>query len=324
VYSCFSFTPDFKRLAFIKADSIHYPEVYVSPVQIFAPKRLTDYASRLKDFTLATREVISWKNSEGIPIEGVLMRPPDFDPTKKYPLLVVLHGGPGDTTSQAALGVDPLIRYYPKEIWAAKAALVLEPNYRGSAGYGEAFHRLTFRTIGAGDYDDIISGVDSLIAKGWVDKDRIGAMGWSFGGFITAWLATNSDRFRAFSVGAGNPDWVLSDAFTDLQEITRQYLGASPWNDPEIYRKSSPITHVKRAKTPTMIEHGEFDPLAPIGGAYELYQGLVDQGVPTRFYLYKGLGHSITTPKANRAVMEHNLNWFNHYIWGEPDQEGQR
>lgn len=321
VYGDFTFTADFKRLAFIRADATHYPEVYVSTLKTFAPKKLTGYAGQLKDLTLATREVVSWKNSEGTPIEGALMKPANFDPTKRHPLLVVIHGGPGDTTSQAVLGLNPDIRYYPKEIWAAKGALILEPNYRGSAGYGLRFHRLAVRTLGAGDYDDVISGVDYLVARGWVDKERVGVMGWSFGGFISAWIATNSDRFKAVSVGAGATDWILLDATTDMQETTRQYLGAAPWSDFEIYRSSSPITYAKQAKTPTMIQHGEFDPLVPIGGAYELYQALLDQGVPTRFYLYKGFGHSVTKPKANRAVLEHNLNWFNHYLWGEPDQE---
>jgi len=321
VYSDFSFNLNFTRLAFIEVDSTHYPEVYLAPLKTFAPKKLTDYASQLKDLSLGTREVVSWKNSEGTPIEGALIKPPGFDPSKRYPLLLMIHGGPGDTTSQAVLGSDPYIRYYPTEIWAAKGALVLEPNYRGSAGYGVAFHRLSVRTIGAGDYDDIISGVDDLIARGWVDKARVGVMGWSFGGFISAWIATNSDRFKAVSIGAGATDLVLLDASTDMQEITRQYLGASPQSDLEIYRRSSPITYAKLGKTPTMIQHGELDPRVPVGGAYELYQALLDQGVPTRFYLYKGFGHSIARPKGNRAVMEQNLNWFNHYLWGEPDEE---
>jgi len=319
-YRSFSFTKDFKRVAFIETDATNYPEVYVSGAKMLDPNKLTNYAAQLNDFKLAQREVISWKSSDGTIIEGALMKPADFDPAKKYPLLVVIHGGPGDTASRAVLEFDDP---YPKEMWVAKGALVLEPNYRGSAGYGQKFHQLIVRNMGAGDYDDVISGVDFLIAKGWVDKDRVGAMGWSFGGFVSAWIATHSDRFKAVSVGAGPTDWVVFDAFTELQEMTRHYLAASPWSDPEIYRKNSPITNVRQAKTPTMIEHGEFDPIVPVAGAYELYQGLVDQGVPARFYLYKGLGHDIDTPKGNRTVMEHNLNWFNHYLWGEPDQEVQ-
>ena len=318
-YTSFTFTRDFRKVAFIEADSTHYPEVYVADLKTFFPKGLTDFAAQSKDFTLATREVISWKNADGTTIEGALMKPANFDPSKKYPLLVVIHGGPGDTTSQAISGYDILC--YPKEIWAAKVALILEPNYRASAGYGKEFRRLKVRTVGAGDYEDIISGVDYLIDKGWADRDRIGAMGWSYGGFISAWIATNSNRFKAISVGAGPTDWIVFDASTEVQGISRQYLGASPATDPEIFRSSSPITNIKQAKTPTMIEHGEFDPIVPIAGAYELYQGLLDQGVPVRFYLYNGFGHSITKPKSNRAVMEHNLNWFNHYIWGEPDMD---
>jgi dipeptidyl aminopeptidase/acylaminoacyl peptidase len=321
-YTSFTFTRDFRKVAFIEADSTHYPEVYLADLKTFVPKGLTDFAAQLKDFTLATREVISWKNADGTTIEGALIKPTNFDPSKKYPLLVVIHGGPGDTTSQAIPGYD--IPCYPKEIWAAKGALILEPNYRGSNGYGQEFRRLKVRTVGAGDYEDIISGVDYLIDKGWADRDRIGAMGWSYGGFISAWIATNSNRFKAISVGAGPTDWAVFDASTDVQGISRQYLGASPATDPEIYRRSSPITNIKQAKTPTMIEHGEFDPIVPIAGAYELYQGLLDQGVPVRFYLYNGFGHSITKPKSNRAVMEHNLNWFNHYIWGEPDIDADK
>src|ERR1051326_3150158 len=321
-YSSFTFAADFKQYAFVEADSTHYPEVYFSSANAFAPKKITNFGSQRDGFTVARREVISWKNSEGTPIEGALMKPANFDPNKSYPLLVVVHGGPGDTTSQAIPGFD--IPYYPKEIWAARGALILEPNYRGSAGYGEAFHRRIVRTLGTGDYDDIISGVDYLVAKGWVDKERVGIMGWSFGGFISAWMATNTDRFRAVSVGAGTADWALFYASSVLPAIPRQYLAATPWSDAEIYRKSSPVTYISQARTPTMIEHGEFDPFAPLGGAYELYQGLLDHNVPVRFYLYKGFGHSITSPKGNRAVMEHNLNWFNHYLWGDPDSDASQ
>jgi dipeptidyl aminopeptidase/acylaminoacyl peptidase len=317
-HSAFSFAHDFKSLAYIEADSNHYPELYATKLNRFAPKSLTQFGSQLDDLAVATREVISWRNPQGIEIEGALMKPADFDPTVKHPLLVVIHGGPA-ATSRAVRGMDP--PYYPKEIWAAKGAVILEPNYRGSNGYGAKFHRLPVRTLGAGNYEDIISGVDALIQKGWVDTNRVGAMGWSFGGFISAWIATNSDRFKAISIGAGPTDWRVFDAFTELPEITRQYLDAAPGNDPEIYRKSSPITYIAEARTPTMIQHGSLDPIVPLANAYELYQGLLDRGIPTRFYLYQGFGHSITTPKGNRAVMDHNLNWFNHYIWGEPDQE---
>src|SRR5262249_36873884 len=204
VFSQFSFDKDFKRTAFVGADATHYGEVLLSDLSPFQPKPLTEMGEQLKGFRLASREVIQWKSTDGAAIEGVLIKPADFDPSKKYPLLVVIHGGP--------TGVDrPTIfadRYYPIEMFAAKGALILRPNYRGSAGYGEKFRSLNVRNRGVGDYWDVISGVDYLIGKGIVDRDRVGSMGWSEGGYISAYITTFSDRFKAVSVGAGVTDWM--------------------------------------------------------------------------------------------------------------------
>ena len=173
------------------------------------------------------------------------------------------------------------------------------------------------RNLGVGDYEDVISGVDSLIAKGLVDKDRVGAMGWSEGGYISAFITCYSDRFKAVSVGAGISDWVTYYVNTDIHPFTRQYLKATPWDDPEIYRKTSPITYVNRAKTPTLIQHGDQDKRVPPPNSFELYQALKDRGVPVKLIFYKGFGHPINKPKQQRAVMEHNYEWFSKYIWGE-------
>jgi dipeptidyl aminopeptidase/acylaminoacyl peptidase len=316
--SQFSFTADFKRVAFVGAGANDYPEVFVSPLTPFQPKRLTAMSDQLKDFRLATREVIQWKSTDGTVIEGVLIKPAGFDPSKKYPLLVVIHGGP--------TGVDTAVirgdRYYPIEVFAAKGALILRPNYRGSAGYGEKFRSLNVRNLGVGDYWDVISGVDHLIAQGVVDRDRVGAMGWSQGGYISAFITCSSDRFKAVSVGAGISDWMTYYVNTDIHPFTRQYLKATPWDDEDIYRKTSPISYVKNAKTPTLIQHGELDKRVPIPNAYELRQALEDRGVPVKMVVYKGFGHGIDKPKQQRAVMEHNLEWFTKWIWGEkPSQE---
>jgi dipeptidyl aminopeptidase/acylaminoacyl peptidase len=320
VASQFSFTPDFKQTAFVAASANDYAEVFVSALKPFEPKRLTAMSDQLKDFRLATREVIEWKSTDGTPIEGILIKPANFDPSKKYPLLVVIHGGP--------TGVDtPVVRgdrTYPTEMFAMKGALILRPNYRGSAGYGEKFRSLNVRNLGVGDYWDVISGVDHLIAQGLVDRDRVGAMGWSQGGYISAFITTTSDRFKAVSVGAGISNWMTYYVNTDIHPFTRQYLKGTPWDDPEIYQKTSPISYVKTAKTPTLIQHGEFDKRVPIPNAYELYQALEDKGVPVKMIVYKGFGHGIDKPKQQRAVMEHNYEWFSQWIWGEkPAQEGQ-
>jgi dipeptidyl aminopeptidase/acylaminoacyl peptidase len=314
-----SFTKDHRTLAGTGAAPNQFMEVLVSPVDDFHPRYLTDFSAQYKDFHLATREVIQWKSGDGTEIEGVLIKPANYDPSRKYPLLVVIHGGP--------TGVDTPIRsadrYYPVERFAEKGALILKPNYRGSAGYGEKFRSLNVRNLGVGDYADVISGVDYLIAKGIVDKDRVGSMGWSEGGYISAFITCYSDRFKAVSVGAGISDWTTYYVNTDIHPFTRQYLKATPWEDPEIYRKTSPITYVNRAKTPTLIQHGDQDKRVPPPNSFELYQALRDRGVPAKLILYKGFGHPINKPKQQRAVMEHNYEWFSRYIWGEEVAEAK-
>jgi dipeptidyl aminopeptidase/acylaminoacyl peptidase len=308
-----SFSKDFKQAAFRAAGDNEYPEVYVTKVPGWSGKKLTSMSDQLKGFKPAKREIISWKSTDGASIDGVLYTPPDFKPGKKYPLLVVIHGGPTGV-DQPTLSAD---RYYPVERFVAKGALILKPNYRGSAGYGEKFRALNVRNLGVGDYADVISGVDALIARGWVDKDHVGSMGWSEGGYISAFITASSDRFKAVSVGAGISDWMTYYVNTDITPFTRQYLHATPWDDPEIYKKTSPITYIAKAKTPTLIQHGENDRRVPIPNGYELRQALEDRGVPVKMVVYKGFGHGITKPKQQRAVMEENEKWFAKYIWGE-------
>lgn len=247
-------------------------------------------------------------------IEGILIKPANFDPSKKYPLLAVIHGGPTGVDRPTLLDA----RYYPADIWAAKGALVLKVNYRGSAGYGEKFRQLNVRNLGVGDAWDVLSGIDYLIAQGWVDPQKTGCMGWSQGGYISAFLTTSTTRFKAISVGAGISNWATYYYNTDITPFTIQYLGDDPADDPEIYAKTSPMSYIKQATTPTLIQHGELDKRVPIPNAYELRQGLEDRGVPVEMVIYKGFGHPITKPKSMRAVMFHNLTWFNHYIFDEP------
>jgi dipeptidyl aminopeptidase/acylaminoacyl peptidase len=309
----FSFTRDFKHAAFRAALENEYAEIYAASVAPWKATKLTALGVQLKPFKVAHREVISWTSLDGTKIEGVLYTPVDFQLGKKYPLLVVIHGGPTGV-DQPVVNAD---RYYPIERFVAKGALVLRPNYRGSAGYGEKFRALNVRNLGVGDYADVISGVDALIAKGWVDRERVGAMGWSQGGYISAFITASSDRFKAVSVGAGISDWMTYYVNTDITPFTQQYLHATPWDDPEIYKKTSPISYVLKARTPTLIQHGENDRRVPIPNAYELRQALEDRGVPVKMVVYKGFGHGITKPKQQRAVMEENEKWFAQYIWGE-------
>lgn len=312
----FSLTRAGDRISFGAGSPTSINEVFVSDLRRFTPRKLTNLNEQTKAFTLGTREVISWKSQDGATIEGVLIKPANFDATKKYPLLCIIHGGP--TGIDRPVLLTPDARYYPSDIWAARGALVLKVNYRGSAGYGEKFRKLNMRNLGVGDAWDVLSGVDFLIAKGWVDKDKVACMGWSQGGYISAFLTTSTERFVAISVGAGISNWATYYYNTDITPFTIHYLGNDPAMDPAIYQKTSPMSYIKTAKTPTLIQHGEFDRRVPIANAYELRQGLEDRGVKAEMVVYKGFGHGITKPKSMRAVMQHNLSWFNHYIWGDP------
>ena len=310
----FSLTPDGTTTAFIGSSATEFPDVYIAPVQTMAARKISDTGAQIASWPKHTREVVKWKSQDGAEIEGVLHKPADFQAGRRYPLLIVIHGGPTGVSRPVPYGQ---VGYYPVDGFLAKGALVLEPNYRGSAGYGEAFRSLNVRNLGIGDAWDVLSGIDALVQQGLVDKDRVGSMGWSQGGYISAFLATrHSDRFKALSVGAGISDWMTYYVNTDIHPFTRQYLKATPWDDPKIYADTSPMTYIKQARTPTLIQHGGEDPRVPIPNAFQLYQGLRDQKVPVQLSIFKGFGHGLTKPKANRGAMQQNLDWFSKYVWG--------
>lgn len=312
--SGFSLTHDGSRMAFTARSPRSLGEVFVSEVHGFEPRKLTDMTEQTRSLILGKSEVISWKSQDGATIEGVLTKPADFDPAKKRPLLCIIHGGPTGIDQPTLLAS----RYYPADIWAGRGALILRVNYRGSAGYGEKFRQLNVGNLGVGDAWDVLSGVKHLIELGWVDPAKVGCMGWSQGGYISAFLTASSDRFAAISVGAGISNWATYYYNTDITPFTIQYLGKDPIADPAIYQKTSPMAYIQKAKTPTLIQHGENDRRVPIANAYELRQGLEDRGIKVEMIVYKGFGHGITKPRSQRAVMQHNLAWFNHYLWGDP------
>lgn len=308
-----SFSKSGDRFAFAGRNGDQLTEIFVSNTSSQKPQKITEMSAQITDWETAQSEVINWKSKDGTTIEGVLHRPKNYDPSKKYPLMVVIHGGP--------TGIDtptPVPGYvYPILQWLDKGCLVLRPNYRGSAGYGEGFRSLNVKNLGVGDSWDVLSGVDFLESKGLIDKSKMGCMGWSQGGYISAFLTTNTNLFKAISVGAGISNWTTYYVSTDIHPFTRQYLKATPWSDEGIYKMTSPITNINKAKTPTLIQHGELDKRVPISNAYELVQGLRDNGVKSELIVYKGFGHGITKPKERLAATWHNWQWFNKYVWGE-------
>lgn len=310
---------------------------------------VTNQSRHYQGKTLSQKKVVSWPSKDGTEIEGVLITPPDLpdlpdplvpadlpappdplhppdpdpapdpapDRRKPRPLLVVVHGGP----TWAAFAFPTQDLYYPYEQFIKRGFIILDVNYRGSSGYGEKFRKLNYRNLGLGDYEDVISGVDMLVEKGLADNERLGIMGWSQGGYISAVCATYSRRFKAASAGAGISNWYTYYANTDIPPFTRHYLGAPPWDDPEIYARTSPITHIKQAGTPTLIQHGDRDNRVPYANARELHRGLKDMGVPVQLVTFKGMGHGANKPGLHRAIMKQNYAWFCHHLLGDPLDE---
>jgi len=277
-------------------------EIYTANMEgnaFSAVNKLTMYTQQVQPWNTPVNEVVQWKSKDGATIEGILLKPRNYNPAKKYPLLVVIHGGPTGVDRP-----DPIPAYvYPIMQWCEKGALVLRVNYRGSAGYGEKFRSLNVNNLGVGDMWDVMSGVDFLAKKEMINTSRMGCMGWSQGGYISAFITTHTNAFKAISVWAGISNWVTYYVSTDITPFTPQYLQATPWADPLVYQKTSPMTTINMAKTPTLIQHGELDRRVPISNAYELFRGLQDNKVPSKLIVYKGFGHGIGKPKERLAAV---------------------
>ena len=307
---------DGRWLTWVAGDPAHYPEVFLA--RAGEPGRaLTRLGEQLEGWTLGAAERVEWTSRDGARIEGVLRKPRAWSPGRPRPLFVVVHGGPTAVSRPTRFGATYV---YPIEHWLSKGALVLEPNYRGSASYGAAFRALNVRNLGVGDAWDVVSGIEELVKRGLVDSTRVGVMGWSQGGYISAFLATHeSRRFRAISVGAGISDWMTYYVNTDITPFTREYLKSTPWDDPEVYARTSPITNVRKgAGAPVLIQHGGADLRVPTPNARELYRALVDVGVEARLTVFPGFGHGLNKPKAVRAAMEENRDWFDVRVLASP------
>lgn len=279
-------------------------------------RQLTHFGRQFEGWDLGTVETITWQSRDGVQIEGVLRKPSSFDPAKKYPLVLIVHGGPTWFSADYLLNGEDL-RYYPALQFNLKEVLVLKPNYRGSLGRGQAFQELNVNNLGIGDLWDLESAVDFLVELGCVDPDKVGCMGWSQGGYISAFVGLHSEKFKAVSVGAGISDWYTYHISNDIPDFTRDYLSGSPFRDRALYEKTAPISNLSKAKTPMLIQHGSEDRRVPLSNATELYRGLKEMGVPVELFIFPGMGHPITKPRENHAVMVQNLNWFSHHLLGE-------
>jgi dipeptidyl aminopeptidase/acylaminoacyl peptidase len=252
---------------------------------------------------------LSWKN-ESFRVQGWLMLPKDYDPAKKYPLIVEVHGGPAAAV-EAQWGPRGGIS---AQAFSALGYFVLEPNPRGSFGQGEEFTQANRKDFGYGDLRDILAGVDAVIAKYPLDPNRVGLTGWSYGGFMTMFAVTQTGRFKAAVAGAGISDWLSYYGENSIDQWMIPYFGASVYDDPAVYAKSSAIDFIKQAHTPALVIVGDRDGECPAPQSYEFWHALRDEHVPTQLVVYPNEGHGFVDPGHRRDVMERTMEWFARYM----------
>lgn len=247
---------------------------------------------------------IEWA-SDRFRVQGWLLFPKPYDPGKLYPMVVGVHGGPASElrSSWPRPGL-------PLELLSAKGYFLFLPNSRGSYGQGEEFTRANVRDFGYGDLRDILAGVDTVLKNYPVDEKRIGIAGWSYGGYMTMWAVTQTNRFRAAFAGAGLANWQSYYGQNAIDQWMLPYFGASVYDDPAVYAKSSPINFIKNVKTPTLIVVGERDGECPPPQSYEFWHALKTLGVKTEFVIYPGEGHAFHDPEHSRDLFERIVRWF--------------
>jgi len=275
-------------------------------------KQLTDANPQIRNFALGDEEEITWTSTDGKKVGGVLTKPVGYQPGQKYPLIVAIHGGPA---SADVLGFNG---GYGSQVYAGQGYMVLKPNYRGSTNYGEAHKTDIIGNYFPQGYDDIMTGVDYLIAQGMVDGDRMGALGWSAGGHWSNWILTHTDRFKAISSGAGTSNWISMYAQSDVQRNRQHYLGDKlPYEDFEPYWNQSPLKYISNAKTPTMIHVVEGDPRVPSPQSVELHMALKKLNVPTELFMYPGNSHGIPDARNQLVKSVSEMAWMDYYVRGK-------
>ena len=286
------------------------PEAFV----LVRPQGLTQVShvnDEIAKMPTGKTEVIKWKSKDGRDIEGLLTYPVGYVAGTKVPFILNVHGGPAGVFNQSYIGGRGV---YPLATFAARGFAILRPNPRGSSGYGTEFRRANIKDWGGQDYLDLMTGVDKVIEMGVADPERLGVMGWSYGGYMTSWIITQTKRFKAASAGAPVTNLMSFNGTADIPAFVPDYFGGQSWEIPEIYAKHSAMFNIKGVTTPTLIEHGDADVRVPISQGYELYNALRQQGVPMRMIVLPRQPHGPTEPKMQLAAMQANLDWFEKYL----------
>lgn len=286
-------------------------EAYVTRADNFAPVKVSNANADLPKLPLGKMDVVRWKSSDGMDVEGILNYPVNYQAGTRVPLLLVIHGGPtGVFTQNFAAGPG----LYPTAVFNAHGYAVLRCNPRGSSGYGKKFRYANHKDWGGGDFKDLMTGVDHVIGMGIADPERLGVMGWSYGGFMTSWTITQTKRFKAASIGAAVTNLMSFNGTADIPDFVPDYFGAQFWDNLELYRQHSAMFNIKGVTTPSLIQHCEGDLRVPISQGYEIYNALKQQNVPTRMLVMPRQAHGPTEPKMLLKIMQTNVEWFDRYL----------
>ncbi len=300
-----SLAADRQTSAVIQDSAAHPPEIWAGPVGEWKQVTRTNDGIRPRWGELKS---LHWSNGD-MKIQGWLMYPTNYDPAKRYPMVVVVHGGPA---GEAHIGWPEA--FFNTYDLSAHGYFVLYPNPRGSFGQGEKFLAANVKDFGYGDFQDILKGVDEVVKTLPVDNNRIGITGWSYGGYITMWAVTQTNRFRAAVAGAGLANYQSYYGQNDIDEWMPPYFGATVYDDPAVYARSSPITFIKNAKTPTLVLVGQYDGECPMPQSREFWWALKTLGVATQLVIYPGEGHEFLQPDHRRDVIDRLTAWFDHYL----------
>lgn len=301
---------DKSMLGFVAQSPSTPPEAFIANIIDLVPRQISHMNDALLAYPKITTEVISWESRDGLQIDGLLTYPLHYEKNKKYPLLLVIHGGPMGFFDESFLGTP---NPYPLAAFAQEGFLILRPNPRGSTGYGKNFRWANYQDWGGNDFIDLMKGVDSLIDKGLADPQKLGIMGWSYGGYMTSWAITQTKRFKAASMGAGVTNLVSMNGTSDLESFLTDYLGEFPYQR-SLYEDRSPINFVLNVETPCLIQHGTNDLRVPVSQSYEFYHAINRLEKEVVFVLYPEMGHRITDPKMQLDSLKRNVIWFQKHL----------
>lgn len=312
VFGSLSLSGDGTRLAFTFEDSDTPPDVHVSPVSRFAMRKISDVHAGVPRPAMGRSEVLTWRSQDGLfEIDGILTYPVGWQPGQRVPLLLNVHGGPAGVFSETFTG-GPSI--YKIQVFAQQGYAVLRPNPRGSTGYGKEFRYANFQDWGFGDMDDLMAGVDRVIEMGVAHPDSLVLAGWSYGGYMTSFAVTRTDRFRAASMGAGLPNLISMTTTTDIPDYLAAHMGGEFWDDVETYQRHSAMYRIGNVTTPTQVIHGERDLRVPFTQGQEFYVALQRRGIPTEMLILPRTPHGPQEPKLLMEVTPRILRWFDTHL----------